>query len=266
LVFELSVAFGDPPRAHQIIDRVSQVHPFEAYSLLLLFAASCLVVGQTFFLLAWFADWLINSLYRFQRYLVLHATLGSDWLYKAVGRLQGMPPKRNVRHLWRPIMWARGKKVPFEIRPVLKCQRMAATELLKRKYGITPSKGQWEWVDQEWQAWLSILGKAPPTFREAFLSMRTFLGCGLAELAALYICPALRNRYFVAITAVFLVAGCFQSLDFARRRGEPIRRSLSLLLALLEELSEVASTTTKDAKGAGKLTGLTISDGDKQEG
>jgi hypothetical protein len=36
-------------------------------------------------------------------------------------------------------MWARQKKVPFEIRPVLKCQRMAATQLLKRKYGITPS-------------------------------------------------------------------------------------------------------------------------------
>jgi hypothetical protein len=58
-------------------------------------------------------------------------------------------------------MWARGKKVPFEIRPILKCQRMAATQLLKRKFGVTPSKGQWEWVDQEWQAWLSVLGKAP---------------------------------------------------------------------------------------------------------
>jgi hypothetical protein len=52
LVFELSVAFGGPLLAHQMIDRVKQVYPFQRYALLLLFAASCLVVGQTFFLLA----------------------------------------------------------------------------------------------------------------------------------------------------------------------------------------------------------------------
>jgi hypothetical protein len=232
IVFELTVAFGDPPMAHRMIERVEEVYPFQGYALLALFIASCLIVGQTFFFLAWFTDWIIDSLYRAQRFFVLHLTLGSDWLYKAVGKLQRMPPKRNVRYLWRPIMWARGKKIPFEIRPVLKCQRLAATQLLKRKFAVTPSTGQWEWVDQEWQAWLAVLGKAPPGLRESFLTMRTFLGCGIAELAALYFVPALRNRYFVTMSTVLFAAGCFQVFSFVRLRGEPIRASLTRLRGL----------------------------------
>ena len=116
LLFELSVAYADPSLAHQVIERARQAYPFQGYALLIVFLISCLIVGQTFFLLAWFFDWLIDFLYRGQRYLLLHLTLGSDWLYKAAGRFQGMPPKRNIGHLWRIIMWARKKKTPFEIR------------------------------------------------------------------------------------------------------------------------------------------------------
>lgn len=249
LVFELSISYGDPQFAHETIDRVRQVYPFHAYALLLVFVVSCLIVGQTFFLSAWFADWLVDFLFRAQRYLILHLTLGSDWLYRAVGRLQGMPPKRDVRHLWRIVMWARQKKIPFEVRPVLKWQRMAATPLLKRKYGVTPSKGQWEWVDREWQAWLAVLGKAPVGFRETYLAMRMFLGCGLAELAAMFMVPALRNRNFVVMTGVLLAAGCFQSLSFAKNRREPIRASLTRLLLVMEELADINRATTKDEKG-----------------
>jgi hypothetical protein len=270
VVFELTVTFGDPVMAHRMIERVKDVYPFQGYALLALFAASCLVVGQTFFLLAWFTDWTIEFLYRTYWFLILHLTLGSNWLYKAVGRLQGMPPKMYFRHLWRPIMWARGKKIPFEIRPILKCQRMAATQLLKRKFGVTPSTGHWEWVDQEWKAWLAILGKPPAGFRESFLTMRTFLGCGLAELAALYIIPTLQNRYFVTMGSILFLAGCFQSLSFAKVRREPTRAGLARLLALMEELREIRLATSKEDMGASTGAGLTIStdgkdDGDKDE-
>lgn len=245
-LFELTAAYGDPQMASHAIERVRGVYPFPSYGLVILFAASCLVVGQTFFLAAWFLDWSIDLLYRAQRYLIFHATLGSDWLYRFLGRLQGIPPKRYFRHIWPPIMWARGKKIPFEVRPVLKCQRMAATQILKRKFGVTPSKGQWEWVDQEWQAWLAVLGMTPSGVKEMFLTMRTFLACGLAELAVLYTSPALRNRYFTAMVGVLLAAGCFQSISFARRRGEPVRANIIRLLTLMEELS----TTRKEKKGA----------------
>jgi len=180
-----------------------------------------------------------------------------------------MPPKRNVRYLWRIVMWARQKKIPFEVRPVLKCQRIAATSLLKRKYGVAPHRGRWEWVDQEWQAWLAVLGKAPAGFRETYLAMRTFLGCGLAELAAMRIAPALRNRNFVVMTGVLLAAGCFQSLSLAKNRREPIRASLTRLLLVMEELADTDRTTAKGEKGTdsgARIVVNTDSDGEVDGG
>jgi hypothetical protein len=171
-----------------------------------------------------------------------------------------------VRWLSRMVRWGREKRFAFEIRPILKCQRMAARQLLTRKYGINPSKGPYHWVDLEWQVWLSVLGKQPTVFREALLTMRTFLGCGLSELSALYISPVLRNRYFVAISVVFIAAGCVQSLDFAKRRYEPIRSNLSGLLAVLEELSQAAAETKKEEDATSdKRNNLTIST-DTEEG
>ena len=109
---------------------------------------------------------------------------------------------------------------------------MAATQLLRRKYGVTPSKRQLQRYDQEeWDAWLAVLGKAPAGLREAYLTMRTFLGCGLAELAAIYIVPALRNRYFVLMSGALLAAGCFQSLSLAKGRWDPVRGTHALALS-----------------------------------
>lgn len=153
----------------------------------------------------------------------------------AFAKLQATRPKQNIftRTMSHIIMCARMQRSPFAIRPVLKCQRLAATQLLARRYGITPSKGSGELVDLEWQAWLLVLGKQPLRFRGVFLTMRTFIGCGLAELAALYFLSALRNRYFVAITMIFLASGVFQSWDFAKWTYEPMRGSIARLAAIL---------------------------------
>jgi hypothetical protein len=259
LLFELSLALGDPHLGQVMIDRAKQIYPFQSYALLVLFVGSCLVIGQVFFLLSWFASVLIGSVYRFKRYLV-RATFGSDWLYRAFGRLQGIPPKRNIfiRSLSRMVFWGRGKRFPFEVRPVLHCQRLAATQLLMRRYGITPSRGLSEPVDLEWQVWLSILGKQPPGLRETFLMMRTFLGCGLAGLSALYISPALRNSYFVAISVVFAASGCVQSWSFSKLKYDPMRQSLSRLASVLVELAETNTSIKNPEVGLDKRSSLTI--------
>jgi hypothetical protein len=163
------------------------------------------------------------------------------------------------------VMWGRKKRFSFEIRPVLACHRLAATQVLNRKYGINPSKGPSERVDLEWQVWLSVLGKQPIVFREALMTMRTFLGCGLAELAALYISPTLRNRYFIAITVVFIASGCVQSLDFARRRYDPMRDSLTRLVSVLVELSETNTAAKKEENGPDKGPNLTINSDPKED-
>jgi hypothetical protein len=268
LLFGLSIAFGDPHLAQLAMDRARQIYPFQPYALLILFLASCLAVGQTFFLLSWFADLLIGLLYGIKRYLI-PATFGSDWLYRAFGKLQGIPPKRNVliRSLSRMVMWGRRKRFAFEIRPVLKCQRMAAKQLLIRRYGINPtSSGPGDWVDLEWQAWLTVLGKQPPAFREALLAMRTFLGCGLAAFAALYILPVLRNRYFIALSLVFAASGCYQSMEFARLRFQPVRSSIARLASILFELAETNARTNEGDNGLRKEPSLAIDSDTKEAG
>ncbi len=260
LLFEASLGLGDPDLAQRMIDRAKQIYPFQSYALLILFVGSCLLIGQIFFLLSWFASALIGSVYRFKRDLI-RATLGSNWLYRAFGRLQGTPPNRNIfiRSLSRMVFWGRGKRFPREVRPVLHCQRLAATQLLIRRYGITPSKGMPGSVDSEWQVWFSILGKQPPGYREAFLAMLTFLGCGLAGLSAFYISPALRNPYFVAMTVVFAAYGCVQSWIFANLNYDPMSQSLARLARLLVELAETNATTKNPELDPDKRSGLTIS-------
>ena len=267
LLFELSLAFGDPHLVQLMIDRAKQIYPFQPYALLILFVASCLVVGQTFFLLSWFTIVLLGSVYGFKRYFI-RATLGSDWLNRAFGRWQAIPPKQNIfiRSLSRMVFWERRKRFAFEVRPVLDCQRLAATQLLIRRYGITPRKGLSGSVDLEWQVWLSVLGKQPPWSREAFLTMRTFLGCGLAGLSALYISPALRNYYFVVISAVFVAYGCAQSWSFAKLRYDPMRQSLARLVSLLVELAETNTSMKTPEVGPEKGSSLTINTDAKEEG
>jgi hypothetical protein len=224
------------------------------------FVVSCLFVGQTFYFLAWFLDWMIDLGYRSLRYFVFYLTLGSQWLYKAVGRWQGVPPHWSARHLWRPIMWARRKKMPFEICPVLICQRAAALQLLRRKYGALPRTGPSPSVDEEWQAWLAVLGKALPGLRESFLTMRVSLACGLAELTTLYLCAALRNRYFVSMCGTLLLAGVIQTISFARSRNEPIPRSLTKLASILQELAELSPAAAEKETSSGPSLTLQAND------
>ena len=256
--FEMTLAFGDPSLAHRFADRARQIYPFQGYALFILFAISCLLIGQTFYFLAWFLDWLVDRMHRVLRHFTLHLTLGSDWLYRAVGRWQGIPPKPAARHLWRVVMWARKKKIPFEVRPILVCQRRAALQLLRRKYGITIPKLPSPSADEEWQAWLSVLGKAPAGLRESFLLMRISLACGLGELATLYICPGLRNRYFVTMCGTLLLAGILQLISFVRRRNEPVRRSLITLGLIMEELSELAPSALKNGPESDASSALTL--------
>jgi hypothetical protein len=68
--FETTLAFGDPALSLQLINRVRLVYQFHGYALLTVFVVSCLIVGQTFYLFAWFFDWMVDLGYRGLRYFV----------------------------------------------------------------------------------------------------------------------------------------------------------------------------------------------------
>jgi hypothetical protein len=243
--FESSIAIGNRHFAASVISRVREIYPFGPYALLALFLASGLLIGQGFFLTAWISDLLIASAFALWRFAI-RITFGSQWLYRSFAKLQGVPPKRTifVRSLSKLILWARGREFPIEARPVLQCLHVATKRLLKKQYGIEVARNL-ESEGSEWGVWYSALGKPLKGFQEASMASRTFLGCGLAGLAALYASPALRGRYFVALCAVFTFTGCFISVDLVRWRINPVRRSMERLRSVLLELSEGGTTAER---------------------
>jgi hypothetical protein len=129
--------------------------------------------------------------------------------------------------------------------------------LLRARYGIDRRFcGQWD--DGEWGVWYSALGKPLKEFKEASMSSRTFLGCGLAGLTALYASPPLRGRYFVALCLIFTFVGCFASVDLAWWKFDPVRRSMARLRSVLLELSEASTVTEKPNSDSGKASSASI--------
>lgn len=248
LFFESSIAIGNPHFAVSALSRVRDIYPFGPYALLAAFLTSCLLVGQGFIIMAWFADVLIAYAFALWRYAI-RITFGSQWLYRCFARLQGIPPKQNgfIRLLSRVIFWARMSGFSSEARPVLKCLHVAVERLLKVRYGIDRSRESLgaRWDDSEWGVWYSALGKPLRNFQEASIVSRTFLGCGLAGLTALYALPALRGRYFIALCATFTFGGCFSSVDLLLWRIKPVRRGIARLKSVLLELSEAGVVTER---------------------
>jgi hypothetical protein len=239
VLFHLSVAFGDPDLAHRMIERAKQIYPFEPYALFVLFVLVCLLIGQTFFLLAWFADIFLSFLYQLKRYFV-RITFASWWMYKWFGKLQGIPPKRNlfIRSLSGLIFRARIDKQASQRALILRCWDEAAMRLLRQRYGIDKTDSRRLLMDHEWEVWYSVLGKPPAMLQEAVMTMRTIFGCGLAALSALYVSPGLRNRYFITIAVVLTVSGCYQLFDLAKWRQDRVRVGLVRLRSVLTELAE----------------------------
>jgi hypothetical protein len=266
VLFHLSIAFGDPDLAHRMIDRAKQIYPFQPYALFILFVVSCLLIGQTFFLLSWFGDIFLSILYRLKRYIV-RITFASWWMYKWLAKLQGIPPKRNlfIRSLSWMVFRARIDKQASELVSIFKCWDLAATQLLKKRYGIDQSEGSPLLIDREWRVWYAVLGKPPAILQEAVMTMRTIFGCGLAELSALYVSPALRNRYFITIAVVFTVSGCYQLFDLAKWQQDRVRIGLVRLRSVLRELAETNTYSKKEASKTDMGFELTIDPDAKQD-
>jgi len=255
--FESSIAVGNPHFAASVISRVREIYPFGPYALFALFLASALLIGLGFIITDWIADVLIASASALWRYAI-RITLGSQWLYRYFAKLQSIPPKQNllIRQLGRMIFWARRREFSSAAKPVLKCLHVAVRRLLKVRYGIDSSEvGQWD--DSEWGTWYSALGKPLKGLQEAAMSSRTFLGCGLAGLTALYASPSLRGGYFIALCLIFTFAGCFLSVDLLRWRINPVKRSTVRLQSVLLELSE-ASTIVDRRNGDSVTAGINL--------
>jgi hypothetical protein len=259
--FESSIAIGNSHFVASVMGRLRDIYPFGPYALLLLFLASSLFIGSGFFLTAWIVQLIIPLGFKLWRYGI-RGTFGSQWMYRWFGRLQGIPPKRNIliRSLSKLIFWARGRELFTDARPVLKCLHTATKQLLQQRYGIEMTR-HLQLDNSEWQVWPSVIGKPVKSFQEAIVGARTFLGCGLAGFAALHAAPALRERYFVALCSVFAVTGLFVSFNLAFWTFDPVRRNIARLRSVLLELSETTEKRNAEVEGGPTATAGANDDG-----
>jgi hypothetical protein len=248
--FESSAAIGNPHSIASLMGRLHEIYPFGPYALLLLFLASSLFIGSGFFVAAWILQLLISLGFRLWHYGI-RITFASQRLYRCFAKLQGIPPRRNIfiRSLSKLISWARGRELFTEARPVLRCLHTATTQLLQERYGIEIN-GDRRLDSGDWNVWHSVIGKPLKALQEGTMAARTFLGCGLAGFTALYVAPALRERYFIALCSMFAVSGLLPSFSLAFWSFNSVRRSLLRLKSVLLALAEVTTATERRNAGS----------------
>lgn len=261
--FESSTALGNPNFAASAISRVREIYPFGPYALVALFFLSAMLIGEGFMRAAWLADRIVSYLYTASRWTI-RKTLSSQWFYHALIRWQGNSPKQSmtIRWLWKARIWGCQNEFAAKARPIVGSLLIASRNLLKVRYGITRNFGGGPEAQAEWKVWPWILGKPLKGLQEAALASRVFLGCGIAGLTALYATPALRNRYFVFLSSLFALAGFLVTVDLARCRIVPGRRSWIQLQSVLLELSQVGTGTDQrlDSDPSSQTSGAAATD------
>ena len=257
LVFIISIALGDPGVIHHLLDRLRETYSLSPYALLFLFTFSSFVVGQTFFLAAWFVEVALVFVYRLPGFC-MKITFGSHWMYKLLGKAQRKGPNRNA--FLRVFSWlifrARTDRRESATKMVLKCWRTAAVKLLEL-YGFDHDESHQLLSGPEGEAWYAILGKPSAQLQESLMVMRTILGCGLALIAAIYVSPDVRNRFVASVAIVFTAAGCFQLLSLIRWQENSTQMALVRLKSVLREISELSGDSKKEANKGGREFKLT---------
>jgi hypothetical protein len=95
-------------------------------------------------------------------------------------------------------------KFQAELRGAQRAWKRAARHLLQQRYGIeipfNPSESQ----EGEWQAWSGALGTQDSNPPKGIVFLTAVHAIGWSGIAAAYLAPVLRNRFYLAV-ALFLV-------------------------------------------------------------
>jgi hypothetical protein len=130
---------------------------------------------------------------------------------------------------------------------VLRCKRAASLELLKVRYGIQED-APWAWnVTPAWDVWAAAMVTRPllEDVRGDLWGMMTHAS-GWAGVIASCLAPALRNRYYLSLCAVFIIYGVLHDKWVAKRLSDPVFGEVAMLRSILKQLQDAKSTGLKD--------------------
>ncbi|MFZ3212016.1 MAG: hypothetical protein WA188_10915 [Terriglobales bacterium] len=231
LFFEVCVLCGRPELLYGIVGKAH----LNRYDSVIIALVVAFVVGTAFMLWVMLIADALTALYpwgrqRWRNLLAYLLTGGrfASWNY--------------VRHAHQKVLLPELKH-----KPVLRAVRKAATELLKRRYGLEPPDllhGS-EWHGLEWQVWYAALGTRGMSTARGWLFVVAIQATGWSALAATYFAPALRSLPYWVFSLFLTSYGLLATLRFVRWWTLPIAQSLFKLRAVLDEIPR-SSTEEKD--------------------
>jgi ABC-type multidrug transport system fused ATPase/permease subunit len=236
LFFELSILLGNPRLLSCHLDRLQDYVPLGPYLQLVIALFFAFIVGSAFMVFVSFVQHFLCYLHSLR--LVLREELARwplipllSWLHRyrffgsrqrfhnlyvrTVDRLHGFWTDREVYRAWNRF----------------------ARKLLLDRYGIDLSD-----VDDEWQHLFWVLGTPTDVEWRGPLLMIAFEATGWCGLVATRLAPMLRNPYYYALCALFILAGLHNDYYIAGRRTDPIAITTGRIRAVLREYDKDTGT------------------------
>jgi hypothetical protein len=233
LFFEISVLLANAALVYTMAARAQPFIGPSHYAMLALALFLAFIIGNAFMFLVLFVQSFLGYLYRFGAFV---------WEEFCVGVLSPL-----IMRLQRKPWWSRRRTLPSLARYVQtvhmrhigvaqdagtrKCWARFASQLLKTRYGIEARQ-----LDQdEWNVLYSTFGLLTTTDIYGSILMIATEATGWCGLAATWLAPELRNRYYVDFLIFLIVAGLFHDWHVARNLNNPRFLGVLRVRALLKE-------------------------------
>jgi hypothetical protein len=236
LFFELSILIGNPSYVRQLLDKTRAYFAFDRYTILAVALFLAFVIGNGFMLFVGLIQWLFRFVYKLRAFLWRQFCKWpllpfSNWI-----RRQPFWGKRQWVHEFGNNITDRagpfGSSVPEGVR---KCWARFARQILKT-YGIDH-----EDLDQEeWNALYGTLGTLTLREQRGSVFMIASEAIGWCGLAAAFLAPTLRTRYYLEFAILLVIAGIIHDWCVAKRLNDPTMWGLLEIRVIARELERTS--------------------------
>jgi hypothetical protein len=243
LFFEISVHLANPALVYALIARAKDAVGPSHYATLGLALFLAFIIGNAFMFLVLLVQSLLSYPYR------LRAIVWEEFctwaLFPLTTRLQGKQwwsGRRTLSDFARYVQNVRMRQLGVDLdQDTRKCWALFAKRLLKDRYGIEAAGlGQDEWNVLYW-----ILGPLTSADIRGSVWVMASEATGWCGFAATLFAPALRNRYYVALSVLLTASGLIHDWRVVGNLTNPRFLGFLKIRALMREFRNVTQREGK---------------------
>jgi hypothetical protein len=230
LFFEFAVAVGNPSLVASIELTPKQFMKLSPYLEVIGALVFAFLIGN----LAMDSVAMIQLALRRLLIFKAHATLLTyrRIFFPLTARLINRPPWNQRRFVVAAHVYCSKRSYPDDRDAHLarKCWDVVSKKLLLDKYGVAIDD-----VDNEWQHLFWNLGEVTMVDRRGDILVMALHASAWCGVAAAWIAPRLRNRYFLAFCGLAFLIGLTHDYDVARRLSDPVSLAHARIRAVLRQ-------------------------------